>query len=44
LIDKHVTVSCHRGQPLGIHGWIYDLRDGLLRDLKMGMSALPAVT
>lgn len=22
-----------RGQPLVIHGWIYDLRDGLLRDL-----------
>jgi len=22
-----------RGQPLAIHGWVYDLRDGLLRDL-----------
>jgi len=24
-----------RGQALEIHGWIYDLRDGLLRDLKV---------
>jgi carbonic anhydrase len=22
-----------RGQPVSVHGWIYDLRDGLLRDL-----------
>ena len=24
-----------RGQPLEVHGWIYDLRDGLLRDLRV---------
>lgn len=24
-----------RGQSLAIHGWIYDIRDGLLRDLKV---------
>jgi carbonic anhydrase len=23
-----------RGQPLSVHGWIYGLRDGLLRDLR----------
>ncbi|KFB72137.1 MAG: Carbonic anhydrase 2 [Candidatus Accumulibacter phosphatis] len=22
-----------RGQPLTVHGWIYGLRDGLMRDL-----------
>ena len=22
-----------RGQTLAVHGWIYDIRDGLLRDL-----------
>lgn len=27
------------GRKLFIHGWIYDLRDGLLRDLKVGMAA-----
>jgi carbonic anhydrase len=31
-----------RKQPLAIHGWIYDLRDGLLRDLKVGISHLDA--
>jgi carbonic anhydrase len=28
-----VQDAWRRGQPLAIHGWIYDLRDGLLRDL-----------
>lgn len=34
-----------RGQALTVHGWIYDLRDGLLRDLGIDVSApaeLPA--
>ena len=36
---KHVTElptvkdAWARGQPLDIHGWIYDLHDGLLKDL-----------
>jgi carbonic anhydrase len=28
-----------RGQKLAIHGWIYDLRDGLLQDLGMCVTA-----
>jgi len=28
-----------RGQPLTVHGWVYDLGDGLLRDLRMELSS-----
>ena len=28
-----------RGQALAVHGWIYDLRDGLLRDLEVCVTA-----
>lgn len=28
-----------RGQELSVHGWIYDLRDGLLRDLGLCITA-----
>jgi carbonic anhydrase len=43
VIEQVVNV-CHttvvreawaRGQELAVHGWIYGLRDGLLRDLAM---------
>jgi carbonic anhydrase len=30
-----VATAWTRGQPLAVHGWIYGLGDGLLRDLKM---------
>ncbi len=30
-----VRDAWERGQELAIHGWIYGLKDGLLRDLKM---------
>jgi carbonic anhydrase len=32
-----------RGQALTVHGWIYGLRDGLLRDLKMTASSADEV-
>jgi len=28
-----------RGQVLAVHGWVYDLRDGLLRDLGLSVTA-----
>jgi carbonic anhydrase len=28
-----VRDAWQRGQELAVHGWIYDIRDGLLRDL-----------
>jgi carbonic anhydrase len=36
-----VREAWHRGQSLAVHGWIYDLRDGLLRDLDVSLAALP---
>ena len=33
-----VVRAWERGQQLAIHGWIYDLRDGLLRDLEVSIS------
>jgi carbonic anhydrase len=53
VIDQVVNVShttivrdaWDRGQALAVHGWVYDVRDGLLRDLSMCVTAeaeLPA--
>ncbi|PJK28379.1 carbonic anhydrase [Minwuia thermotolerans] len=36
-----VVEAWERGQELAVHGWIYRLSDGRLRDLKCGRSALP---
>lgn len=32
--DPFVTDAWRRGQPVSIHGWIYSIRDGLVRDLE----------
>ena len=37
-----IVKAWERGQQLAIHGWIYDLRDGLLRDLEVSKSASAA--
>jgi carbonic anhydrase len=29
-----------RGQPLAVHGWIYDIQDGLLRDLDVTVDSV----
>lgn len=34
-----IVRAWERGQKLAIHGWIYDLRDGLLRDLEVSVDA-----
>jgi carbonic anhydrase len=36
-----VRDAWQRGQPLAVHGWIYDLKDGLLRDLGVSIAAVP---
>jgi len=33
-----VRDAWRRGQPLAVHGWIYDIADGLLRDLDLTLS------
>jgi carbonic anhydrase len=38
-----VEDAWRRGQALTVHGWIYDLRDGLLRDLRCTASAAAEV-
>jgi carbonic anhydrase len=35
-----VRDAWERGQPLSIHGWVYGLQDGLLRDLGMSVSKI----
>lgn len=32
-----------RGQPLAVHGWIYELSDGLLRDLRLTVAGAEAL-
>jgi carbonic anhydrase len=29
-----------RGQTLAVHGWIYDIHDGLLRDLRICVTSI----
>ncbi len=35
-----VRDAWQRGQPLAVHGWVYSLEDGLLRDLDMTVTDL----
>jgi carbonic anhydrase len=38
-----VRDAWERGQPLAVHGWIYGLADGRLRDLGMTVERLDAL-
>lgn len=40
--NPFVTDAWRRGQPLSIHGWIYSIRDGLVRDLETTVSDVGA--
>jgi carbonic anhydrase len=51
-VEAQVANVCHttivqdawrRGQPLSVHGWIYSLGDGLLRDLGMHIEAIEQI-
>jgi carbonic anhydrase len=40
----HTTIvqdAWHRGQKLKVHGWIYDIQDGLLKDLGVSVGGSP---
>jgi len=42
----HTTIAqnaWHRGQPLSVHGWVYSLRDGLLRDLDCSVDSIAGI-
>lgn len=38
-----VQTAWQQGQPLSVHGWVYSLRDGLLRDLGVVTTGLEEV-
>jgi carbonic anhydrase len=39
-----VQDAWRRGQPLAVHAWIYGLQDGLIRDLRFGVTAAEEVS
>jgi carbonic anhydrase len=41
--NPFVRDAWSRGQPLTIHGWIYSIQDGLLRDLETTIEGAPTV-
>jgi len=43
---SHTTIvqsAWERGQSLGVHGWVYSLRDGLLRDLNCSVAGVEQI-
>eukprot|EP01089_Gocevia_fonbrunei_P018868 TRINITY_DN6493_c0_g1_i2.p1 TRINITY_DN6493_c0_g1~~TRINITY_DN6493_c0_g1_i2.p1 ORF type:complete len:200 (+),score=13.81 TRINITY_DN6493_c0_g1_i2:142-741(+) len=44
-LSRTFTIVNHwkKGKPLTIHGWVYSLKDGLLKDLKVSLSGAEQV-
>lgn len=40
--NPFVRDAWRRGQPLSVHGWIYSVQDGLLRDLETSVGGAAA--
>jgi carbonic anhydrase len=40
---KAVRYALDRGQTLGVHGWVYSIHDGLIKDLHVTTSSRDAV-
>lgn len=40
---KIVQHAWHRGQELAVHGWIYDIRDGIVRDLGVSVRDMSSI-
>lgn len=40
---KAAQYAWGRGQPLGIHGWIYSIHDGLIKDLEVTASSRESI-
>lgn len=42
----HTTITQNawqRGQPLTVHGWVYSLEDGLLKDLDCSVDGIEQI-
>ena len=39
-----IRQAWHRGQAVDVHGWIYGVDDGLLRDLDTRVSSMQLIT
>lgn len=43
-INPFVQDAWSRGQPISVHGWIYSIKDGLIRDLEVSVASRKDMT